>query len=363
MTLSYFNGGAIVSNDDSGGPDSYFRVTIPKDGEYVLSITDHLGKGGPTYFYRVEFLPVKATARVSIPQVAQYSQERQSIAVPKGNRMATLVTVSRNNFGGDVVLGAEGLPAGVTMHAEHMPGNLVTIPVVFEAAPTAAVGATLGKLTARHADPKHPPVGSEFYQMAEMVLGPPGVSLFWKLEVDRYASTVTQEVPFSVRIVEPKAPLVQNGTMNLKIVAERKAGFNGPITILPLFNPPGVSSASSAAIPAGKTETTLIMNAAGNAQVRKWKTAVLATATVGDGPVWVSSQLAALDVAAPFVAFQMDRAACEQGKETELVCKVQQVTPFAGTAKVKLLNLPFKATAPDAEITKDTKEVVFKITV
>ena len=51
------------------------------------------------------------------------------------------------------------------------------------------------------------------------------------------------------RIVEPKVPLVQNGSMNLKIVAERKPGFTAPITILPLFNPPGVGSASSVVIP------------------------------------------------------------------------------------------------------------------
>src|SRR5262249_36830356 len=62
MTLAYAGGGAIAVNDDAVGPDSYFRVTFPEDREYVLSITDHLGKGGPTYFYRVEFTPVTPSA-------------------------------------------------------------------------------------------------------------------------------------------------------------------------------------------------------------------------------------------------------------------------------------------------------------
>src|SRR5262249_30049853 len=37
------NGGALIGNDDAIGPDSYFRYTFPADGEYVLSVTDHLG--------------------------------------------------------------------------------------------------------------------------------------------------------------------------------------------------------------------------------------------------------------------------------------------------------------------------------
>ena len=34
-----------TGNDDSRGPDSFFRVTIPADGDYILRITDHLGRG------------------------------------------------------------------------------------------------------------------------------------------------------------------------------------------------------------------------------------------------------------------------------------------------------------------------------
>ena len=36
MYLGNAAGGAIVGNDDAVGPDSYFRCTIPADGEYTL---------------------------------------------------------------------------------------------------------------------------------------------------------------------------------------------------------------------------------------------------------------------------------------------------------------------------------------
>ncbi len=362
MSIAVFGGGVIAANDDAIGPDSYFRWTAPEDKEYVLTITDHLRKGGPTYFYRVEFTPVAAVATVTIPKVAQYSQERQTIVVPRGNRYATMVSVSRGNFGGDLILGAESLPPGVTLNADPMPANLDTIPVVFEAAPTAANGAQLTALTARHADPKQV-VGSRFSQQADLILGQPGQSIYWKYQFTKAAIAVADEAPFEVSIIEPKVPLVQNGSLNLRIVAERKTGFTAPITVLPLFNIPGVSSASSAIIAGDKTETTLVMNAAPGAQVRKWKLAVTATATVGNGPVWVSSQLASLDVAAPFVALAMERAAAEQGKSTEIFCKVRQLTPFTGSARVKILGLPNKVLAPDLEISKDSKEIAFKVEV
>ena len=83
MTLGVVGGGVLAANDDAVGPDSYFRFTFPEDKEYYLSITDHLHQGGPTYFYRVEFLPIEPRAVVTIPEAVQYSQERRTVAVPR----------------------------------------------------------------------------------------------------------------------------------------------------------------------------------------------------------------------------------------------------------------------------------------
>jgi len=361
MTLAVLGGGAVAINDDAIGPDSYFRYTFPDDRDYVISVTDHLGQGGPAYFYRIEFLPVQPSATISIPKVALFSQERQTVSVPRGGRMATLVTVARANFGGDVVLGAEGLPAGVALKAENMPANLDTIPVVFEADGKAELAGKVCDFTLRHVDAKHPRIDAVFRQSVELVTGGPGQSVYWAPTVEKAVVAVTEEAPYNIEIVEPKSPLVQNGSMQLKVRATRKAGFTGPITVFPLFNPPGVGSGSGSVIQPNATETTIPMNAAGNAQVRKWKTAVIAVGDAGKGPVWVSSQLATLDVAPPFVAANIERGAVEQGKETDLLVKLQQVTPFEGKAKVRLIGLPFKVTAPEVEVTKDAKEAVFKI--
>ncbi len=355
-------GGALAGSDDAIGPDSYFRFAAPADGEYLLSITDHLKKGGPAYSYRVEFTPVKATTTVSIPKVALFSQERQTIVVPRGNRFATLLSAGRGDFGGDVLFGAEGLPPGVKVVGEPVPASLDTVAVVFEAAADAPVGGKLARLTATPTDPKQQ-VQSRFAQTVELVTSGPGQSVYWKNDVDKVAVAVAEEAPYKISIVEPKVPLVQNGSMNLKIVAERKAGFTAAITVYPLFNPPGVGSASAVTIAAGQNETLLPMNAASNAAVRKWKTAVLGVSDAGKGPIWASSQLATIEVAPPLVAFNMERTASEQGKDAELFCKVQVNTPFEGKATVKLIGLPPKVATPDVQIAKDTKEFAFKLTV
>jgi hypothetical protein len=223
------------------------------------------------------------------------------------------------------------------------------------------VAGHLTTLTGKPVDPnqKFP---SRFEQSLILV-GVPNQGIYWQHTLDRAAVAVGEEVPFKISIVEPKVPLVQNGSMNLKVVAERKPDFKAPITVQMLFNPPGVGSASSVVIPENQTEALYPINANGGAQVRKWRIAILGTAAVGNGPAWVSSQLATLEVAPPFVAFALERAASEQGKNTEMHCKVQVGTPFAGAAKVQLIGLPNKVTTVGKEITKDTKDFSFPLTI
>lgn len=365
MVLSYItnnqNGGDIIANDDAIGPDSYFRFAVPKDGEYCIRVYDHLGKGGPNYFYRIEFTPVKPNVTTTMPQFVQYSQERQHIAVPKGNRFATLIVGNRADFGGELIIGADKLPAGVKIDAEPMNAGLNVVPVVFEAAPDAAIAGVLCDITARHVDPKLN-IPSRFLLDVPLVYGPPGQSLYCRHFASLCPVAVTEESPFKITVVEPKVPLVQNGSMQIKVVADRKAGFKAPINVYPLFNPPGVGSASAVTIPEGQNEVLFPLNANGGASVKKWKTALLAMADAGKGPVWTSSQLFTLEIAPPMVAFNIERGAVEQGKSTQLFCKITAATPFPGQAKVKLLNLPVKVTTTDLEFNKDTKEIAFAIT-
>jgi hypothetical protein len=356
-------GGTIAANDDNGGPDSSFRFTAPDDKEYVVWVHDHLQKGGPDYFYRIEVTAIQPAISTTIPRVDgnnPANQERQTIVVPKGNRAATLLVANRADFGGALVMGLEKLPAGVTLAADQMDPGLNVVPVVFEAKPDAPTGGFLTHITAVNADPKVVVPAKTAFD-AVFSVGPNNTP-FMRHYFDRTAVAVAEPAPYSIEVIEPKVPLVQNGAYNLRIVAKRAEGFKGAITVFPLWTPPGLGIQGSAVIPEGAVETVLPMNAAPNAGPRKWKTAVHAVADAGKGPVWVSSQLFAIEVAPPIVTMTMERPAVEQGQQTQLFCKVAIGTPFEGKAKVRLLGLPAKVTTQELEITKDTKELAFPIT-
>jgi len=359
LTMHKGDGAQIADNDDSGAPDSQLRWAAPADGEYLVGVRDHLGKGGPDYVYRVEFKPVAASLALNIPEFARDSQERNSVSVPRGNRFATLIRATRTDLGGDLTVAAPELPAGVAMACDTMAGNVSDVVAVFEAAADAPVGAKLIPLVGQSTQNKE--VTGGFNQTLNLIYGPPNNTVYYRQSVERMAVAVTEEIPFKISIVEPKVPLVQSGAMNLKVVAERKEGFKAPITLRMLWNPPGVGSQNEVVIPEGQTEAMYPVNANGDAAVRAWKIAILAFSDAGKGQVWSSSQLATLNVTAPFLAVQIPMAAGEQGKTAPVLGKIQQLQPFDGEAQVHLVGLPPKVTIEKnpLPITKASADVTF----
>jgi hypothetical protein len=73
--------------------------------------------------------------------------------------------------------------------------------------------------------------------------------------------------------------------------------------------------------------------------------------------------LATLEVAPAYLQLTMDRTAAELGQTAEIVCKIEHKKEFNGTAKAHLFGLPNKVTAPDLELTKDTTELTFPVSI
>jgi len=359
MTLAIAGGANVATNDDSGGTDSYFRATLD-DKEYILTVTDHLKKGGFDYTYRVDFSPIQGTTLVAIPKVAQYSQDRQTVSVPKGNRFATMMTVQRRDLAGDLKLIAEKLPPGVTISVDAVSTGIDSFAVVFEATKDAPVAGSLSEIKALPADPKLA-CNTEFNTNAELTFGSPGQSIYWRYNMPTLGVAVTEESPFSIQVIEPKVPLVQNGSMNLKVVVQRKEGFKGPIIVIPVYSPPGVGTIAAITIAENQNEGLFAITANAGARIKNWKTALIASASTPTGVVWASSQLFNLEIAAPFITATIERSAIEQGKTSEILCKITQTTPFEGKAQLQLIGLPLKVTAAPVEIDAKTKEILVKV--
>jgi len=359
MNLYKANGEGITGNDDSRGPDSYFRWQVPADGEYAIRVADHLNRGGPEYVYRIEFQEVKPSLNVGIPRVARYSQSRQQIYVPRGNRYATLISAERLNFGGELTIDGLQLPQGVSIVAQPMPANLNVMPVVFEAAADAPLAGALLDFRMKPVDPNLNLYG-RFTNRADFVIAGPGQSLYvWK-DVERLPFAVVEELPYQLEIVQPNVPIVRDGQMMLKVVAKKKEGWDENIQVQFPFRPPGIGANSEITIPKGQTEALYQLNADANAAIGKWPVYVLGYANI-NGAAWASSQMASLEVAEPWLGLTVQRSSVEQGKETEIAVEVQILKELKTPAEVVLVGLPHKVTAEPLKITPETKELIFKV--
>lgn len=353
LNIRRHKGAGVAGGDDGAGPDSVVRFTCPDDGKYVLEVRDLLFKSGPEHTYFLELSPI-------VPKLALTMQpEQATLAIPPGNRAAILLTASRGDFGGPLVVSANGLPAGVQMHVDTMSDAVNQIPVVFEAAADAKPAGALVDLVARHAD-ANVKIEGRLRQSIDLIRFQN--TSFYTVTVDRLATAVTETVPFKISIVEPKVPIVRRGMMELPIQVERSGDFKGEIEVRMLWTPPGVG-AGTLKIAGDKSAGTIHLDANDGARVGKWKIAAVAVTDLGGGPFEVSSQLATLEVAEPFLDFTVEKARTELGKPVEMVVKVAHKTPFEGQASAELIGLPPKVATTQAAVTAATPEVKYRLEV
>jgi hypothetical protein len=99
---------------------------------------------------------------------------------------------------------------------------------VFEAAADAPLAGRLVDLTGRPAKDDVKAAGA-FAQSAVLVPNgndPP----FYTVQVDKLAVAVAEEAPFKLTLAQPKVPLVQGGSMLLKVRRRAQAGLSsGPV--------------------------------------------------------------------------------------------------------------------------------------
>ncbi|MDB6134374.1 MAG: peptidase [Verrucomicrobiales bacterium] len=364
--LEIFNadGGGLNGNDDNGpNPDSRIGgFTFPADGDYYIRVHDQLNRGGPDFVYRVEAAPPAPSMNAYITRFDRVdSQMRQQMPVPRGGRYATLINVDRANWGGPVAWDAPNLPPGVTLESDPMPNGIGQYAVVFAAAADAPRGLALTRLMPKSTEEKNPSAG-RFSQNLELVQGEPNQTPYVICSQTTLPVAVTDEVPFSLEIIKPTVPLVQSGTIDLKVHATRKEGFTAPITVRLLWNPPGITSPGTIDIPAGKSDGIYQLTARGDAPAQAWKVTMLGETDAGAGPIYNATPFTEVTVAPPYLTMKMEMGAAEQGKPGEIFCTLEVAKTWTGPAKVTLYGLPAKVTTVEKEISATDKEVRFPIT-
>ncbi|MDX9971695.1 MAG: PPC domain-containing protein [FCB group bacterium] len=353
MTIAKPSGEALSADDDGAGLDSTSRVTLPEDGTYTIAVRDHRLQGGATYAYRIEAKPVERQLEVKLVE-----NEPASLSVAQGNQAVVVVSMARQDFDGPIKLDFPGLPAGVTASADVVPAGQATWPVLLTAAADAPVdGALVDFRGALEPQDAATPLEGHLNQEVVLIYGQNKV-IFQSKFVDRLALAVTEPAPFSIAAVQPKVPLVRNANMKLKVVATRTEGFKDAIELRIPWLPTGVGAAT-ATIPAEQTEVVIPVDAQTGAALGKTNIAVDATSA----GYAAASPFVSLEVADPWVTFEVPTVETEQGKPVEMVVKVTSAKEYAGSFPAELLGLPKGVTAAPQTVAHGTTELKFPLEV
>lgn len=356
-------GNSLGGNDDGGGRrrlDSKQTLNITADGDYFIRVTDHLERGGPNFVYRLELVASQPQLTFASPHYSvNDSQYRQFMAIPKGGRMVLLQNFTRSAVNGDFKFEASGLPPGVKLLSQLAPKDQPGMPLMFEAAADAPIGAAVVPVVLKPVDPAQKIIG-KMRQEFDIVRA--GNVVYYTEFEDKLPVAVVEEAPYSLEIVKPTVPLVANGIMQMKVLAKRKDGFKAPIRVLMPWKPVGISSLGEQTIPEGQNECSFQLDANSAVVASAHHFTVMGEADAGGGRVYN---------AAPFCEIKTDTAyltapaipltAVEQGKETVMVAKLELSKPFQGEATARVVGVPDTIQIEPAKINKDTKEVSFKV--
>ncbi|MBI5092365.1 MAG: pre-peptidase C-terminal domain-containing protein [Candidatus Hydrogenedentes bacterium] len=351
LTFANAAGSAIASDDDGAGIDSALRVTIPEDGAYTFSVRDHRMRGGPLFTYHLEVTPVQPHLEFGVLENLS-----AALNVPQGNHALILLSVKRADFDGPVSVSVTDLPPGVTAESSPaLPGQTVC-PVLLSAAGDAALGGALASINGVCSQNGAEVKGGLNYPV-ELIYGA-NKTIFLTHVAQRLAVAASEKAPYSIEIAQPKVPIVKSGSMELRVVAHRAEGFKGVIDLRMPWAPPGVG-AGTATIAADASEGRLHIDANGSAAVGAWRIAL----TGSSGGYVVSTPFTSIEVAEPWVSFDVANVETEQGKPVEAVVKVTQSHDYSGTYKAQLLGFPKGVTTTELDMTHDTKELKFPLTV
>lgn len=335
-------GSVLATGDDGDDHDSQLVFTPATPGPFTVRVKDQRGQGGPGYFYRLEVNEDQPLLEAFLPRPNRLSQARQVITVPRGGRVLAGLGLRRSGAEGEARVEAKGLPAGVTMTSIGARPGTYLMPTLAEAGADAPLVGALCPLTIT--DTAYPGLTGSFRQVVDLVAGPAD-SIYQAAELDKLAVVVVPELPFSVELVTPRAPLLLDGQLHLKVKVSRRAGFDGPVEVTAPFLPPWVEAPEKVLVKKGQTEAELVLTALPQAEPSEWKLAVEAIAEIdGSGTGRCASRFVPLVITRPLFRSGPLEIVAEQGGTArfrfDLEGDTERVALMPVTAKGRLLELP-----------------------
>lgn len=362
LEIHKVGGGRLAAADDSGGPDAIQAFKIPADGEYLIAIRDHLNEGSPIHAYRIEVSAPTPSMQLDIADLQRY--QAQTLEVPRGGRMAVMLSAQRKNFSSDLLLKLEDAPAGVEIVNSKISANQVQVPFMLRADADAPVDASLTAIRA-HTIGNDLNIVGNIHQRTMLVRGQNNVDM-WGHNANRASLAVCEECPFDIEVVQPEVPIVRNGAASLLVKAKRKGEFKEAIRLRLLYAPPGISASASIQIAADQTQAEIPLTANGNSAIGVFPITVLARANAAKGGErQIASEFINLEVADSFFDFKFTKSIAEIGKPTSIGVTLTIKRPPDGDTKIELVGLPAGVKAPQGPlaVSADATALVFPVEV
>ncbi|MGJ8634598.1 MAG: hypothetical protein ACSHX7_11845 [Luteolibacter sp.] len=351
------------ADDNQNLPDSLIKWKCPADGEYFLIIKDQLNRTGPDFTFRIQIEEKSPSLKAYLPTTERNQpQKDKAFTIPRGNRYATVIQLSKANLSGDdITFTTQNLPPGIKLITPPIPRSINSFPVIFEATPDAPLTTTLHPYTIS-ATTKNPAktITSPLTDTINLVeVNNEGT--YHSVTSDRIPTTVIPAAAFSITADPPTIPIVKNGKLMIKIKANRAPGFDGKITIKLLWTPPGLSAPGSVDIPPGETEALYEINAKKDAEPATWQTCFTAEANTPGSRVKVSTPFIPITISEPYVTLTLDLTTATIGQPATFTTNIDQLIPFEGKATVELLALPYGVSSKTLSFTKKDTTLTFPL--
>ncbi|MBL8816697.1 MAG: PPC domain-containing protein [Planctomyces sp.] len=392
LTVSDKSGKILGRSDDGLSHDSQLTLQFPADDVFFVSVSDKRENGGDEFIYRVEISPYKPQLTAFLSRPDRRSQDYQTIAVPRGNRVLTWLACQKTGFTADVQLMCSGLPEGVSVSECVIPADRFWMPMILEANESSGNIGTLVDVTAS-AELHSQSIHGNFRQIVDLVAASAD-QLYQAAEVDRLAVAVVDPVDFQIELVPPTTPLSPDGTLDLKVMIHRRNGFSEPVTISAPFLPPWVDAPAS--VNAGPDQTMVMfpLRAWSQAEPRDWSFCLEAKARIvakeasasvaneagstgmaepgrqGRGQrrrdasvrtAAVASQLVELKIATSPVSGTLPAHVMSPGTESRLICRFERGNDLPADLTATLEGLPNRVTAVPVKVSAIDSTAAFRI--
>lgn len=374
----------IAGSDDIDSLDSRVDLVVPADGLFGIVIEEKRGKGGDGFAYRIEIIRGQSTAEAFLPRRDRLSQDMQTVSIPVGNRVLALMGVRKDDATGETYLRFPDLPEGVTASFSQPRSNQPIVPVVFEAAAgTGLVGQLVPvDVSVRSATAT---VTGHFQQVTDLVRGPAD-AVYAEHKATRLALCTRESYPVRVSVVQPKAALAQDGTLDIEVSVERQAGVAGDVVLTLPWLPAWVDAEPSVVVPEGQTQAVIRLRAWPKAEQGLWPLVVEASldasgrrrrlagtgapsAVGSDSPTptvfpnAVASQVVELQVVEAPALGRFDLASAEQGETFTLPCELTVSPQLQAVADLvaTLEGLPNRVQCDPVPITPTAQVIPFRV--